>query len=157
LNEWGLSGNWTVNNEHALLDMSDASKATAPSVAAPSSNEEKTEAYRSLVLARHNLELIFATGSIKRAVTLGNSTPIQTALAAPWLAATAQPPATAARVATVAKVTAMPTSVGNPLRAKGRGRPARTRMAGLVGCRAGDREDAAEIGEHEQQHVGLRT
>lgn len=44
-----------------------------------------------------------------------------------WLAATAHPPATAARVAKAAKVSAIPTGIGNPLRTNGRSARAKTK------------------------------
>ena len=58
-----------------------------------------------------------------------------------WFACTAQPPPTAASVATSAKVTAMPASIGRPLRRNGRSARANTngstgRMQGLRMVRA---------------------
>ena len=66
--------------------------------------------------------------------------------------ATAQPPPTAASVATAAKVTAMPASIGSPLRRNGWSARAKTkgstgRMHGLTMV-----SDAAEIGQAEQDH-----
>ena len=54
-----------------------------------------------------------------------------------WLASTTQPPATAASVATMAKVTAMPASIGRPDCRNGRSARANTngstgRMQGLT-------------------------
>ena len=68
-----------------------------------------------------------------------------------WLASTAQPPPTAASVATAAKVSAMPASIGSPLRRNGRS-PARTRRADRQDAGADDGQNAAEIGQQEQNH-----
>ena len=68
------------------------------------------------------------------------------------LASTAQPPPTAASVATAAKVSAMPASIGNPLRTK---RPVGAReheRQHRQDARAEDRQNAAQISEQKQNH-----
>jgi hypothetical protein len=114
-------------------------------VATPSSSDGSTACSAAAPSADCERRAPSATsGRASRSARLGmrsvNPNNARSAIAAArpyWLAATAQPPATAASVATAAKVTAMPTSIGNPLRTKGRSALANTkgrtgRMQGLT-------------------------
>ena len=65
-------------------------------------------------------------------------------------ARTAQPPPTAASVATIANVSAMPASIGNALRAKLLARAREHERQHRQDARAQDRQHAAEIGEQQR-------
>ena len=69
------------------------------------------------------------------------------------LARTAQPPPTAARVATIAKVAAMPTSIGSVLRAKAAPGAGENERQHRQDARADDGQNAAEVGEKDNQHL----
>ena len=114
-------------------------------VATPSSSEGSTDASPSPCPAlSDNRTPSVTSGLDKRSARVGNRSAkpnsASSAMAANrpyWFAATAHPPATAASVATAAKVSAMPNSIGNPLRTNGRSARANTkgrtgRMQGLT-------------------------
>ena len=67
-------------------------------------------------------------------------------------ARTAQPPPTAASVATIAKVAAIPASIGRVLRTKLPVGAREYERQHRQDARAEDRQDAAEIGEQDDQH-----
>ncbi len=69
-------------------------------------------------------------------------------------ACTAQPPPTAASVATAANVAAMPTSIGSPLLTNARSDRANTKGSTGKMQELDDGEHAAKISQKEQRHVG---
>ena len=70
-----------------------------------------------------------------------------------WLASTAQPPPTAASVATAAKVTAMPSEHRQPAAEERPVRPREHERQHRQDAGADDGQHAAEIGQQEQDHV----
>ena len=98
-------------------------------------------------------------GRVRRSETCGNTkaipnsaSRISAAQRPTSLARTAQPPPTAASVATMAKVTAIPASKGRVLRAKLRSARANTNGRTGQDARADNGQHAAQIGKEDDQH-----